>query len=60
MNRRNTGLPFRPNSPKPDAGCNTMKGKTVVLFWRVSTIAGMLLLPYEAWVSFAAVLNGSL
>jgi tryptophan-rich sensory protein len=37
-----------------------MKGKTVVLFWRVSAIAGMLLLPYQAWVSFAAVLNGSL
>jgi benzodiazapine receptor len=35
-------------------------GVTVVLFWRVSAIAGMLLLPYEAWVSFAAVLNGSL
>ena len=35
-------------------------GGTVVLFWRVSPVAGMLLLPYEAWVSFAAVLNGSI
>ena len=33
---------------------------TIVYFWRVSPIAGILLLPYEAWVSFAAVLNGSL
>ena len=35
-------------------------GATVVLFWRVSPVAGMLLLPYEAWVTFAAVLNGSI
>ena len=35
-------------------------GGTVVLFWRVSPVAGMLLLPYEAWVTFAAVLNGSI
>ena len=33
---------------------------TVWLFWRLSTAAGVLLLPYLAWVSFAAVLNGSL
>jgi len=33
---------------------------TVVWFWRVSPAAGILLLPYEAWVSFAALLNGSL
>lgn len=33
---------------------------TVVWFWRVSPPAGMLLLPYAAWVSFAALLNGSL
>ena len=33
---------------------------TLVLFWRVSPTAGMLLLPYWAWVSFATVLNASL
>jgi len=33
---------------------------TAVLFWRVLAAAGMLLLPYAAWVSFAAVLNGSI
>jgi tryptophan-rich sensory protein len=33
---------------------------TIVWFWRVAPVAGMLLLPYEAWVSFAALLNGSL
>ncbi len=30
---------------------------TVVAFWRVRPLAGALLLPYLAWVSFAAVLN---
>lgn len=30
---------------------------TLVLFWRIRPIAGMLLLPYLAWVLFAAVLN---
>lgn len=30
---------------------------TVVLFWRVNRLAGALLLPYLAWVSFAAALN---
>ena len=30
---------------------------TVVLFWRVRALAGALLLPYLAWVAFAAVLN---
>jgi translocator protein len=35
-------------------------GITIVLFWRVSPAAGMILLPYEAWVSFAAVLNASI
>jgi tryptophan-rich sensory protein len=29
----------------------------LVLFWRVRPLAGMLLLPYLAWVLFAAVLN---
>ena len=33
---------------------------TVVLFWRVRPVAGALLLPYLAWVSFAAVLNVTL
>ncbi len=30
---------------------------TLVLFWRRDRLAGALLLPYLAWVSFAAVLN---
>lgn len=30
---------------------------TLVLFWRVSRLAGWLLVPYLAWVTFAAVLN---
>lgn len=30
---------------------------TVVSFWRVSTVAGLLLLPYLAWVSFASALT---
>lgn len=32
----------------------------VILFWRVRPLAGALLLPYLAWVAFAAVLNGTL
>ena len=35
-------------------------GATAWLFWRVLAAAGLLLLPYWAWVSFAAVLNGSI
>ena len=35
-------------------------GVTAVLFWRISPLAGALLLPYWGWVSFAAVLNASL
>ena len=35
-------------------------GGTVWLFWRVAPAAGLLLLPYWAWVSFAAVLNGAI
>lgn len=30
---------------------------TLVAFWRVQPLAGALLLPYLAWVSFAAALN---
>ncbi len=30
---------------------------SILLFWRISTAAGALLLPYIAWVSFAGVLN---
>jgi len=30
---------------------------TIVCFWRVRPLAGMLLIPYLLWVSFAAVLN---
>jgi len=32
---------------------------TLVSFWRIRPLAGMLLLPYLLWVSFAAVLNYS-
>ncbi len=32
---------------------------TIIYFWRVSTLAGALLIPYLLWVSFAAVLNYS-
>jgi translocator protein len=30
---------------------------TTIAFWRLRTVAGVLLLPYLAWVTFAAVLN---
>ena len=30
------------------------------LFWKTDRIAGLLFIPYLAWVSFAAVLNGSI
>lgn len=30
---------------------------TMVLFWRISKVAGSLLFPYLAWVSFASALN---
>ena len=30
---------------------------TLVLFWRIRTLAGLLLVPYVAWVTFASVLN---
>jgi tryptophan-rich sensory protein len=33
---------------------------TLVSFWRLTPTAGILFLPYLAWVSFAAVLNGSI
>lgn len=33
---------------------------TIVLFWRISRPAGILLVPYALWVSFASVLNWSL
>jgi tryptophan-rich sensory protein len=33
---------------------------STVLFWRVRPLAGALLLPYLAWVGFAAVLNAAL
>ena len=32
---------------------------TLVAFWRVRTLAGVLLVPYLLWVSFASVLNYS-
>lgn len=30
---------------------------TIILFWRISKVAGALLLPYLAWVTFAAALT---
>jgi tryptophan-rich sensory protein len=33
---------------------------TMVLFFRVSVAAGLLLVPYIAWVSFATLLNGAI
>ncbi len=33
---------------------------TMVKFWRIAPIAGWLLVPYLAWVSFASLLNASL
>ena len=33
---------------------------TIVLFWRLHRLAALLLLPYLAWVSFAAALNFAL
>jgi len=30
---------------------------TLIVFWRLKTLAGVLLIPYLLWVSFAAVLN---
>lgn len=30
---------------------------TILKFWQISSMAGFLLLPYLAWVTFAAVLN---
>ncbi len=33
---------------------------TVVAFWRVRPASGVLLLPYLAWVGFAAFLNGTI
>ncbi len=32
----------------------------IALFWRVSRAAGLLLVPYLAWVSFASVLNAAI
>ncbi|MBI2443584.1 MAG: tryptophan-rich sensory protein [Candidatus Levybacteria bacterium] len=31
---------------------------TIIAFWRISKIAAILLLPYLAWVTYAALLNG--
>ena len=32
----------------------------ILAFWRINRTAGILLIPYHAWVTFAAVLNGTL
>jgi tryptophan-rich sensory protein len=33
---------------------------TLVAFWRTSALAGILMIPYAAWVGFASVLNFSI
>jgi translocator protein len=33
---------------------------TMIAFWRVNSISGVLFIPYLAWVSFAALLNYSI
>ncbi|KAK9761948.1 hypothetical protein K7432_012758 [Basidiobolus ranarum] len=33
---------------------------TMITFWKVDTIAGVIFLPYLAWVSFASLLNWSI
>jgi len=33
---------------------------TLVSFWRLKVVAGLLLVPYLAWVTFASVLNYTL
>jgi len=33
---------------------------TTILFWKIDTRAGWLMVPYIAWVSFASVLNGAI
>src|SRR3990170_1871728 len=33
---------------------------TALLFWRIDRVAGALLVPYAAWVAFAALLNAVL
>jgi translocator protein len=35
-------------------------GATTSAFWRVQTTAGALMLPYLAWLIFAAYLNGAI
>jgi benzodiazapine receptor len=30
---------------------------TLMLFWRIRSLAGALLIPYLAWIAFATVLN---
>ena len=31
-----------------------------ILFWRIDRLAGLLFVPYAAWVTYATVLNASL
>ena len=33
---------------------------TMILFWRISTFSGALLLPYLAWITYAAYLNAGI
>lgn len=38
----------------------TALAATVIAFWRIRPVAGALLLPYLAWVSYAVALNGAI
>ena len=31
-----------------------------IMFWRIERLAGLLLVPYSAWVTYATILNASL
>jgi benzodiazapine receptor len=33
---------------------------TMILFWRISTLSGVLIVPYLAWVTYAAYLNAGI
>ena len=32
----------------------------MIMFWRIKRLAGLLFVPYAAWVTYATILNASL
>jgi benzodiazapine receptor len=32
----------------------------MIMFWRIERLAGLLFVPYAAWVTYATILNASL